>query len=53
MTKALNAWIERRDIASATKLMAYVRRHPMVVCMLTEDEHGEWKAAEAFVCDHA
>jgi hypothetical protein len=37
MQKILDAFIATSSLANARKLAAHVRRHPMVMCMLTAD----------------
>jgi hypothetical protein len=51
MSKLLTAFSEAPTVANARRLLAYVRKHPMALCMVTVDEHETIKHAEVVVLD--
>ena len=38
MFKTLEAFKTTNSLANARRLVAHIRKHPMVMCMLTEDD---------------
>jgi hypothetical protein len=50
MTKLINTFNERFDLASARKLNAYMRKMPMSAAM-TREQYETWQAAIALICD--
>jgi len=49
MNKLLEAFIACNSLVNARKLVAHVNRHPMVMCMLSEDHAGQVRNAERMV----
>jgi len=49
MNKFIEAFIACNSLANARKLVAHVNRHPMVLCLLTEDHAGQVRNAERMV----
>ena len=49
MNKVLDAFIACNSLNNARKLVAYVNRHPMVMCMISEDHAGQVRNAERMV----
>jgi len=46
---AVDAFISCNSLVNARKLVAHVNRHPMVMCMLSEDHAGQVRNAERMV----
>jgi hypothetical protein len=49
MMKLLEAFKATPSLANAKRLVTYVARHPMSLCMVTEDEVGMVRCAELMV----
>jgi hypothetical protein len=49
INERLDAFISCNSLINASKLVAHVRKHPMVLCMLTEDHAGQVRNAERMV----
>lgn len=45
----IDAFIRCNSLDNARKLVAHVNRHPMVLCLLTEDHAGQVRNAERMV----
>jgi hypothetical protein len=45
----IDAFISCNSLNNARKLVNHVRRHPMVMCLLTEDHAGQVRNAERMV----
>jgi len=49
MSKLLEAFKTTNSLVNARKLVANARRHPMAMCMLTEDDAHIFREAERLV----
>jgi hypothetical protein len=49
MNKHLDAFIKCNSLVNARRLVAHVNKHPMVLCMLSEDHAGQVRNAERMV----
>jgi hypothetical protein len=45
----IDAFIACNSLINARKLVAHVNRHPMVLCMISEDHAGQVRNAERMV----
>jgi hypothetical protein len=45
----IDAFISCNSLNNARKLVNHVRRHPMVMCLLTEDHAGQVRNAERMI----
>ena len=45
----LDAFIACNSLTNARKLVAHVNKHPMVLCMISEDHAGQVRNAERMV----
>jgi hypothetical protein len=48
----IDAFITCSSLNNAKKLVAHVHRHPMVLCMISEDHAGQVRNAERMIETH-
>jgi hypothetical protein len=49
MKKMVNAYVSKPDAATASRLLAYISKHPMALCMADEADLAAVKKARACV----
>jgi len=49
INERIDAFITCNSLVNARKLVAHINRHPMAMCMLTEDHEGQVRNAQRMV----